>query len=119
MEKYFRTEKERMVIDKIMFTYEQFLEVILKHKPKEIFNNEWSSKSPFIIIEKYNEDTTIEYFCDGHNDKSLILCTIKNLYDFLKYQGLSDCRIKLECKHKVNGSCELHNLFCVYPKCEE
>lgn len=26
--------------------------------------------------------------------------------------------IKKECENKINGSCQLHNLFCIYPRCE-
>ncbi len=92
MKQKFSTLKERTVTDIVPFTKEQFIEMMSSQKPKEIFNGEWSERYPFIVIVEYNE-SGIKFYCNGRADKTPEQKTIEQLYDWLKYQGLSESYI--------------------------
>lgn len=80
----------RTVIDVEPVSLQEMIDILHKHKPKEIYNLQWSSKIPFIVITEYDEDQIVMY-CNGEADKTPYRKTLIGLYDFLKYQGLSDC----------------------------
>ncbi len=95
MIKSFHSLKERIVTDVISFTESQFADLICFERPKGIFNGVWSSSTPFIVITEYNE-FGLKMYCNGLTDKTPEQKTIKELYNFLKYQGLSESYIVVE-----------------------
>ena|SRR5690348_9678427 len=92
MKQQFSTLKQRVVTDVIPFTKEQFFELMYAEKPTEIYHGLWSSEKPFVVITEYNENGMLLY-CNALADKTPEQKTIKQLYDFLKYQGLSESYI--------------------------
>lgn len=92
MKQQFSTTKQRTVTDVIPFTKEQFFEMMYSEKPTEIYNGHWSDKTPFVVITEYNENGMLLY-CNGLVDKIPEQKTVEQLYDFLKYQGLSESYI--------------------------
>lgn len=48
----------------------------------------------------------------GHINPAIALNAINEKYDI----DMSETKI---CSNKVNGVCQLHNLFCQYPECEK
>jgi hypothetical protein len=88
----FSTTKQRVVTDVVPLTKEQFSEMMYSEKPTEIYNWHWSDKNPFIVITEYNENGVL-FYCSGLADKTPEQISVQRLYDFLKYQGLSECYI--------------------------
>jgi len=82
--------KTRTVIDVEPVSLHEMVAILDKHKPREIYNLQWSSKIPFIVITEYVEGE-ITMYCNGTADKTPYRNTYRGLYDYLKYQGLSDC----------------------------
>lgn len=89
VKKFFHTKRERTVVDLISFKREQFCETINTAKPNEIYNGVWSERLPFIVVKEYNEEGLI-YFCNGWADKTPRQSTVDELYEYLRYQGMSE-----------------------------
>lgn len=94
MQKPFYTQEKVTTTVRKQFTPEQLEQLIISDKPTEIFNEGWSNKAPFIVITEYNEEGFMLY-CNGWADKSPQQYSADKLYNFLKYQGLETCYIKL------------------------
>lgn len=90
--KYFNTVKKVAKLETSSFTEKQLNELISKNKPSKIYHSQWSRKTPFIVITEYNK-SGFKMYCNGAADKTPEQHNSKSLYDFLKYQGLSDCYI--------------------------
>lgn len=91
MKKYFSTPKEKIIIDIIPFSREEFTELILSERPSEIYHSQWSNNSPFIYIGSYDNDKIEwKYYDDVDYRKSE---SVDSLYSSLIIQGLKDCYI--------------------------
>jgi len=91
MEIQFATRETRMVTTFKQVTYEEFAIIIEKYKPREICNSQWSAKIPFIVITEYIESDKMMLYCNAEASKNHTIKTYYELFDFMKYQGLSDC----------------------------
>lgn len=91
----FCTKKERIVIDYVPFTVDQFINTLNAHKPREIFNPPYSTKSPCWIITDYLENGSVKYFADGWYNKTPVEVTMERLYRKCISQGLTNCHIIL------------------------
>lgn len=90
MEIQFATRETRTVTDLKPVSSEEFVRILQKYKPREIYNSQWSSKTPLYFITEYSEDSFMMY-CNGRADRTPYKNTPQGLFDSLKYQGLSDC----------------------------
>ena len=86
----FNHKTKRTVTDTRLVTLEEFTAILQKHKPKEIWCNEWSSKKPFLIISEYLDDDKIKVACNAHSDQTPQESTIQRIYKSYRYGGLSD-----------------------------
>jgi len=91
MKTVFYTKKERVVIDYIRFTEKEFIDTLLKEKPKEIFHNFYSRETPCWVITNYVDEKTIEYFATSWVNKTPIIAEITNFYRYISNQGLTEC----------------------------
>lgn len=87
----FYTEKERIVVDKEVFTEEQFIKTILENKPREIFNPPFSMKIPCWTITEYLENGNIKYYAYSWSDKTPKEKSLSDVYKSWKHQGLINC----------------------------
>lgn len=80
------------VVDKSVVSFEQFKELLLTYKPKEIWCNYWSSKMPFIEIVEYLNENEILCFYKSESicDPIPSITTIEELYKRHRYGGLVD-----------------------------
>jgi hypothetical protein len=92
-EVYFRTEKEKRVIEYSPLSVKDLALLITKEKPNKIFNSEWSATKPFLEITEYIDDERFMMFCNGWADKTPQEFTPIRLYQHLKYQGYESCFI--------------------------
>lgn len=90
----FQTVKTRIVTEVEPFEWERFVGTIEHWKPWAIYNSQWSTKGPIIVITEYNKKGLIYYF--NGQDKEPKQSNIRQLYNFLKSNGLSDCYITSE-----------------------
>jgi hypothetical protein len=90
---YFRTAKEKKVIEYSPLSVKDLALLITKEKPNKIFNSEWSATKPFLEITEYINDKRFMMFCNGWADKTPQEFTPIRLYQHLKYQGFESCFI--------------------------
>lgn len=91
MEIQFATRKTSMVTILKQVTYEELVIIIEKYNPREIYNSQWSVKIPFIVITDYIESDKMMLYCNAEASKTPTIKSYYELFDFLKYQGLSEC----------------------------
>jgi hypothetical protein len=91
MKTVFYTKKERVVIDYIRFTEKEFIDILLKEKPKEIFHGYYSKEIPCWVITNYIDEETIEYFATSWYDKTPQESKLTNFYRYISNQGLTEC----------------------------
>lgn len=87
----FYTEKETIVIEKILLTEQQFITNMLENKPSEIYNYLYSMKVPCWYITEYLGNGNIKYYANSWSDKTPKEDTLSNVYKNWKYQGLINC----------------------------
>lgn len=92
-QKHFYTPTQRTVTDNVPFTKEQFIELITTQKPKEIFNSEYSGKTPLHIITEHG-DGYVMYYCTGAADKTPHKMTLTEFYDYCRLSGIANFYIK-------------------------
>ena len=88
MKKYFATFKKREVTDVIPIKKKEFIKLIFSERLSEIYHCEWSEKTPFIIIDDYNDDHLEWRYSIDKNNKTT---PIGELYDSIQYQGITNC----------------------------
>jgi hypothetical protein len=79
------------VTDKSAVSFEQFKEILLKHKPREIWCDHWSSKKPFYVITEYLDEHSFLIICNANSDLTPIAATFEEIYKSIRYGGLADC----------------------------
>lgn len=95
MEIQFATTNTRLVTDLKPVTEKEFIHILEKYKPREIYNSHWSNNAVFIVITEYVEGGVMVY-CNAWADKTPQIKTYLGLFDYLKYQGLERCFFTVE-----------------------
>lgn len=80
----------RTVTDKRLVSLEEFIEILLRHKPSEIWCEKWSAKKPFLVITEYVGKNSVKSFCNADSDTTPRISTMTQLYNEHRYGGLSD-----------------------------
>jgi hypothetical protein len=89
-------KRERVVIDYIPFSEKEFIDILLKQTPKEIFHEFYSKEKPCWVITNYVDEKTIEYFATSWANKTPITIELTNFYRYISNQGLQQCSFKNE-----------------------
>lgn len=90
----FNKSVKRIVYDNKPLEEKEFIELLLKHKPTEIYHEYWSRTKPCWIITEYN-DNGIMYYSNAYasEDRKPEPKSYNNLYNYLRTQGLQNCFI--------------------------
>lgn len=96
MKTVFYNKKERVVVDYIRFEEKEFIETLLKEKPKKIFHNFYSKEKPCWIITNYLDENKIEYYADSWSNKTPIVAELTNFYKYVNNQGLTKIYFETE-----------------------
>lgn len=87
--------KEKVVKDNIPLEEKEFLDILLKYKPTEIYHSYWSSNEPLWVITEYNDSGILYYSNSWPNEYRISKPkTYSNLYNHLRSQGLQYCFLK-------------------------
>ena len=70
---------------------DEFVDLMILHKPTGIFNTYYSSKSPCWHITEYIHDFTIMYYAHSYADKTPRMINLDDFYRMISVQGLASC----------------------------